>query len=198
VEEPQQVGAVLEAINDPGTVAPSLLAHEFASAVAALPLVSVDWVVTNPDGKLLLGQRINAPARGWWFTPGGRIRKNEALVQALQRVTREELGLAPDFCGQLLGKARLMGAWDHFYPDSAFSPSVSTHYVNLPHWLPLSWAEVALFKLPMGEQTQWLAMAAAGRCGQKPARACLCSALCDLVSRPCKTPSARMNASFSG
>ena len=52
----------------------------------------------------------------WWFTPGGRISKNEALVQALQRVAREELGLAPDFCGQLLGKARLMGAWDHFYP----------------------------------------------------------------------------------
>ena len=66
--------------------------------------------------KLLLGRRINAQARGWWFTPGGRIRKNEALVQALQRVAREELGLAPDFCGQLLGKARLMGAWDHFYP----------------------------------------------------------------------------------
>src|SRR5450830_138978 len=43
--------------------------------------------------QLLLGRRINAPARGWWFTPGGRIRKNEALVQA-----------------------RLMGAWDPFYP----------------------------------------------------------------------------------
>jgi hypothetical protein len=36
-----------------------------------------------------------------------------------------------------------MVAWDHFHPDSAFSPSVSTHYVNPPHWLPLSWAEVA-------------------------------------------------------
>jgi len=39
---------------------------------------------------------------------------------------------------------------------------VSTHYVNLPHWLPLSWAEVALLKLPMGEQHsawQWLPLA---------------------------------------
>lgn len=43
-----------------------------------------------------------------------------------------------------------MVAWDHFYPDSAFSPSVSTHDVNPPHWLPLSWAEVDLLKLPMG------------------------------------------------
>lgn len=59
-----------------------------------------------------------------------------------------------------------MVAWDHFYPDSAFSPSVSTHYVNLPHWLPLSWAEVALLKLPMGEQHsawQWLPLADAAQ-----------------------------------
>lgn len=55
-----------------------------------------------------------------------------------------------------------MVAWDHFYPDSAFSPNVSTHDVNAPHWLPLSWAEVDLLKLPMGEQHgawQWLVLA---------------------------------------
>ena len=55
-----------------------------------------------------------------------------------------------------------MGAWDHFYPDSTFSPSASTHYVNLPHWLPLSWDEVARLKLPTGVQHsawQWLPLA---------------------------------------
>jgi colanic acid biosynthesis protein WcaH len=141
--------------------AQELPASEFAAAVKALPLVSLDWVVTNPDRQLLLGQRSNAPACGWWFTPGGRIRKNEPLAQALLRVACNELGLTPDLYGQVLGKARLMGAWDHFYTDSAFSASVSTHYVNLPHWLPLSWAEVALLKLPMGEQHsawQWMAL----------------------------------------
>jgi colanic acid biosynthesis protein WcaH len=143
-----------------------LHAHEFAAAMAALPLVSVDWVVTNPDGELLLGHRINAPARGWWFTPGGRIRKNEALAQALQRVGLDELGLDVDFCAQLVGQARLMGAWDHFYPDSALGPSASTHYVNLPYWLPLSWAEMALLKLPVGEQHsdwQWLPLVEAAQ-----------------------------------
>ena len=159
MEEPQQAGAVLEAVNRSATVAASLSTYEFAAAVEALPLVSVDWVVTNPDDQLLLGQRMNAPARGWWFTPGGRIRKNEPLAQASLRVGSDELGLAPDLGLQLLGKARLMGAWDHFYLDSAFSTSVSTHYVNLPHWLPLSWNEVARLKLPTGVQHsawQWL------------------------------------------
>ena len=143
-----------------------LPASEFAAAVEALPLVSVDWVLTNPEGQLLLGQRLNAPARAWWFTPGGRIRKNEPLADALLRVASNELGLAPDLYAKLLGKARLMGAWDHFYTDSAFSPSASTHYVNLPHWLPLTWAEVALLNLPVGEQHsawQWLSLADAAQ-----------------------------------
>ena len=151
-------------MNRPRAVLPSLPAHEFAAAVAALPLVSVDWVVTNPDGQLLLGHRINAPARDWWFTPGGRIRKNEALAQALQRIGRDELGLEADFCAQLAGQARLMGAWDHFYQDSALSSSASTHYVNLPHWLALSWTDIERLALPVGEQHsawQWLALAEA-------------------------------------
>lgn len=147
-------------------VALELPLHEFAAAVAALPLVSVDWVITNPDGELLLGLRTNAPARGCWFTPGGRIRKNEALAQALRRVAKDELGLMPDLCEQSKRRAQGMGAWDHFYPDSAFSPKVSTHYVNLPYWLALSWAEVALLRPPVGEQHsawQWLPLADAAQ-----------------------------------
>ena len=74
---------------------------QFQQAVAALPLVSVDWVLTNPAGELLVGQRLNAPARGAWFTPGGRIRKGEPLAAALRRVAAEELGLADKLAGAL-------------------------------------------------------------------------------------------------
>lgn len=152
-------GRVVEARSDTAALLPQPV---FAAAVTALPLVSLDWVLTNPSGQLLLGQRMNAPARGWWFTPGGRIRKNEALAHAMQRVASDELGLEPQIAGLWASRAQLMGAWDHFYPDSAFSPQVSTHYVNLPHWLALTWAELAQLELPVGEQHsawQWLALA---------------------------------------
>jgi len=66
-----------------GPAAGLLPLEQFQQAVAALPLVSVDWVLTNTAGELLVGQRLNAPARGAWFTPGGRIRKGEALALAL-------------------------------------------------------------------------------------------------------------------
>lgn len=137
---------------------------QFQQAVAALPLVSVDWVLTNPAGELLVGQRLNAPARGAWFTPGGRIRKGEPLAAALRRVAAEELGLANEQAGELAQRGEPMGAWDHFYPDAAFSPTVPTHYVNLPYAARLSQAEVSALSLPVGEQHghwQWLPLAQA-------------------------------------
>lgn len=127
-----------------------LLSADFESAVDALPLVSVDWVLLDPAGQMLLGQRRNAPARHWWFTPGGRVRKNEALRCCLERVAIAELGLqAID-----VHCAKLMGVWDHFYQDSAFSTEVSTHYVNLPHVLRLKHV-LKLSALPLDQHSAW-------------------------------------------
>jgi colanic acid biosynthesis protein WcaH len=123
---------------------------DFEMAVGALPLVSVDWVLLNPTGQILLGNRRNAPARLWWFTPGGRVRKNEPLKLCLKRIAFDELGLkASDvIC------AKLMGVWDHFYEDSAFSTEVSTHYVNLPHLLRMRHT-LDLNTLPSDQHSAW-------------------------------------------
>lgn len=137
----------------------------FSSACAALPLVSIDLMVTRPgeNGReLLLGLRNNRPAQGWWFTPGGRIRKNEPLATALRRIADEEIGLNLDW----LSRTQLLGAWDHFYPDSAFDPAVSTHYVNLPHALHLTEDEARAVQPPFGQGLQhqewtWLSLAKA-------------------------------------
>jgi colanic acid biosynthesis protein WcaH len=118
--------------------------------VDALPLVPVDCVLLNPDGQMLLGQRSNAPARHWWFTPGGRVRKNEPLSRCLQRVALAELGLQT---GEIHG-AKLMGVWDHFYENSAFGTDVSTHYFNLPHVLRLEHF-LKLNALPLDQHIAW-------------------------------------------
>lgn len=139
---------------------------EFMAAVRALPLVSVDWVLTDPQRRVLVGWRLNAPARGSWFTPGGRIRKGEALMAGLQRVAIEELGVSTEVAAQWASRATLMGAWDHMYRDAAFSPDTPTHYVNLPHWLALTQTEVDTLtqRLPVGAQHshwQWMPLAQA-------------------------------------
>ena len=122
----------------------------FVEAVKVLPLGSVDLVVVNSLGQMLLGLRRNAPAKNWWFTPGGRVRKNESSGHCLRRIAQTELGLI----GEEAQSAQLMGVWDHFYEDSAYSTEISTHYVNLPHCLRLS-RPLHVDTLPTDQHTAW-------------------------------------------
>ena len=99
----------------------------FKTVVASTPLVSIDLCLVC-DGDTLLGLRQNEPLKGQWFTPGGRILKNERWQNALERIAKTELGLPLTHAD-----CQLMGVWDHVYENSAVGASVSTHYVNLPH-----------------------------------------------------------------
>ncbi len=104
------------------------------------PLVAIDLIVMLPDQRVLLGQRSNRPAQGCWFVPGGRIRKGESLDAAFERVTLSELGEALP-----RSRARLLGAFDHFYEDNfGGGAGFGTHYVSLGHLLCLSRPPAAL------------------------------------------------------
>lgn len=101
----------------------------FKIVIENTPLVSIDLCLVY-NGQILLGKRNNEPLKGTWFTPGGRIYKNESWQNALLRIVRMELGLRDIGVGQF----SLMGVWDHFYNNSAPDQNTSTHYVNLPHY----------------------------------------------------------------
>ena len=68
-----------------------LNADIFLDLVARTPLVAVNLVLVRGGSEVLLGLRNNRPAQGFWFVPGGRIRKNEPLQSALARVADTEL-----------------------------------------------------------------------------------------------------------
>jgi ADP-ribose pyrophosphatase YjhB (NUDIX family) len=57
-----------------------------------MPIVSVEAIIIS-NGATLFLRRNNHPAKGEWWFPGGRIRKGESLLQALQREVKEETGL---------------------------------------------------------------------------------------------------------
>lgn len=97
----------------------------FLTIVDSTPLVSIDLVIRNEQGLVLLGKRMNRPAQGYWFVPGGRIRKNELVQDALKRIAKAELGV-------MLESATLMGVYDHIYEDNYHGrPGINTHYVVL-------------------------------------------------------------------
>lgn len=113
----------------------------FKTIVAHTPLVSIDLIVLNNDGKALLGRRLNRPAQGYWFVPGGRIRKDESFDAAFLRLTAEELGISTP-----LMDSCFLGAYQHFYPDNFTGCDFSTHYVVLGYQLIV---DELVMKLPI-------------------------------------------------
>lgn len=95
----------------------------FLQIIDTTPFVSIDLIVRNELGQVLLGYRRNKPAQNYWFVPGGRIRKDEKTQDALRRIARVELNIPPQ-------SGKLLGIYDHFYNDNFYgAPGIGTHYV---------------------------------------------------------------------
>jgi colanic acid biosynthesis protein WcaH len=106
---------------------------EFAQVVRLTPLVSIDLILRDPEGKVLVGLRTNEPAKGLWFVPGGRIEKDERLADAFARILSVETGLSLP-----MARSRLMGGYEHFYDTNRFEqPGYGTHYVVIGRELRL-------------------------------------------------------------
>ncbi|MEZ9077686.1 GDP-mannose mannosyl hydrolase [Vibrio cyclitrophicus] len=112
----------------------------FKTVVESTPLVSLDLVVRNSDGQVLLGERTNRPAQGYWFVPGGRILKDEAFDVAFKRLTSVELDVELS-----LSSASFLGPYEHHYSDNFSGDEFSTHYVVLGYEVVL---DLELSELP--------------------------------------------------
>ncbi len=126
--------------------------EEFAEVVRLTPLVAIDLVVCSPEGRVLVGKRLNEPAKGVFFVPGSRLTKNETRAAAFERITREELGRTIP-----IEEARFLGVYEHFYPTNRFElPGFGTHYLTLAYGLSLSPQALHLPSDQHGEYA-WLA-----------------------------------------
>ncbi len=121
---------------------------DFKTVVESTPLVSIDLVIKNNVGKILVGKRVNRPAKGVWFVPGGRVRKNESLECAFWRLVQTELG-------EFDGKTSFIGVYQHFYDDNFSGKNFGTHYVVLAYEVEL---DIELSNLPKDQHSdyKWL------------------------------------------
>lgn len=123
---------------------------DFLRVVRDAPLVSLDLLVRNPRGEILLGWRRNRPAADCWFVPGGVVHKGERLAQAFNRIAQAELGAVHE-----IGDARFLGVFEHLYDDNfAGAPDISTHYVVLAWELWLD-ADCALLPREQHVKYRW-------------------------------------------
>ncbi len=108
--------------------------EQFAQIVRCTPLISIDLIICDSTGHVLVGLRENEPAKGVFFVPGGVIRKDERIKAAFVRILRAETGQDLP-----LDTARFLGVFEHFYATNRFSePGYGTHYVVLAYKLELA------------------------------------------------------------
>ena len=119
----------------------------FTTVIKSAPLVSIDLIIQNNEGKVLLGYRNNRPAKGFWFVPGGRILKDESMASAFKRLTLNELGA--EFS---ISQAHFIGPFEHFYTDNVTEEDFSTHYVVLGYRLNLDESQL---QLPHDQHSQY-------------------------------------------
>ena len=122
---------------------------EFADVIRLTPLVAIDLIVRSPEQRVLVGRRINEPARGLLFVPGSRISKNETRAAAFRRISHEELGHEVP-----IEQARFVGVYEHFYPTNRFgAEGFGTHYIVLAHELRIN---LDPSKLPTDQHGEYL------------------------------------------
>ena len=103
--------------------------QHWLEVIQRTPLVSIDLILRDTQGRVLLGLRTNRPAQNTWFVPGGVIRKSETLDQAYARIAQAELALP-----LTRDQAQFRGVYQHFYEDNfAGEQGTPTHYVVLAY-----------------------------------------------------------------
>jgi colanic acid biosynthesis protein WcaH len=117
----------------------------FKTVIASTPLISIDLVVKNSEGQILLGKRTNRPAKNYWFVPGGRVLKDESLDVAFSRLLKAELSSDKR-------EVKFLGVYQHFYDDNATDENFSTHYIVLAYEL---FFNESIIKLPTEQHNEY-------------------------------------------
>jgi len=67
---------------------------EFDRIFAKVPRLTVELLIVAEEAGVLLALRDVEPCLGTWNLAGGTVRFGEPLVEAVQRVARDELGIS--------------------------------------------------------------------------------------------------------
>lgn len=90
----------------------------FQKFLAVLPIATVNVAIIKDD-KVLLVKRLNEPAKGYWYTPGGIILKGESLEDSVLRVCKEETGLNVE-------SIKLIGVYTEHWREGYFTKNIQT------------------------------------------------------------------------
>ncbi len=97
--------------------------EEYRKVLSTMPIVCVDCLVVNAKGEYLLVKRNNEPLKDEYWVPGGRLLKNERLLDAVQRKMREEIGIEVEI-------VKCCGFFEEFFERSAEDAENGVHSIS--------------------------------------------------------------------
>lgn len=89
----------------------------YATIKSVMPVLCVDMLIRDADGRVLLGKRNNSPAKGEWWIPGGRVLIWETLVSAVHRKALQELSVDVVIDS-------VVGTYDNIFPGEVHTVTV--------------------------------------------------------------------------
>lgn len=95
---------------------------EFKKIYSRVPRLTVEVVVQDQSGSILLIRRTIPPAVGEWHTPGGTVLKGETLHESVLRVGMEELGVN-------VRVVRCLGVIEYLSYKNHYSQDISIAYL---------------------------------------------------------------------
>ena len=116
--------------------------EKWRSFVKNNPIFSIDIIIFNKNHGILMGMRLNNPAKGMLFVPGGRVFKNETREKGFERIIKSETGLNIKFKNSLF-----LGLFEHFYENSKWpDKKISTHYIVEARFIEIKYKIEKLLK----------------------------------------------------
>ena len=98
--------------------------EKYIEIMELLPILCVDIIIKNLCNDYLLIKRANEPLKGKWWVVGGRVLKNETLMQAASRKVKEEVGLSAS-------NFDFVGYYEDIYEKNPFGMSPPQHSVSV-------------------------------------------------------------------
>jgi len=91
-------------------------------------LTAIDILVSYQN-KILLGKRINNPAKGWLFVPGGIVQKHETYCDAFKRLSMKEFNIDLDY-NRIKPNMISQHRYDNNFEDDTFGTVYNVVGVN--------------------------------------------------------------------
>ena len=113
-------------------------------------IITVDIVLLNKDKtQVLLFKRNNKPLKGEYYLPGGRIHKNEKLIDAAIRKSQEEFNL------DLTENELQFGGFTEEFYDETIYENTNLHDINFYYYYVLEDSSKKLKLDPQHTNYKW-------------------------------------------